>query len=119
MQPNSAPSDGTVPPRHRILYLANGGNLPISQDGLIFTLPFVQLTEDELARIAPDLVVFPLFTATLDATIVLTKLNALGYRGRCLILTPRLPKPKLIETELRAYSGAIQLELLPIDTPLE
>ena len=95
----------------RILYLAGGEDVPVSQDAMIFSLPFTQLCSEELARIAPDLVVFPLFNASLDAIVVLTRLNALGYCGRCIVLTPRLPKPQLIEAELRGYKGAMQVEL--------
>ncbi len=105
------------PPSRRILYLAGGEAAPASQDAMIFSLPFAQLCPEELARIAPDLVVFPLFSATLDAIVVLTRLNELGYAGRCLVLTPRLPKPHLIEAELRSYKGAMQVQLLTSDAP--
>lgn len=116
------PKPGATPdqtgPSRRILYLAGSEESPVSQDALIFTLPYAQLCPAELARIAPDLVVFPLFSASLDATVILTRLNELGYRGRCLILTPRLPKPHLIEAELRGYSGAMQIALLTSDAPM-
>ena len=108
--------DGTS--RRRILYLAGTEDAPISQDARIFTLQFDKLSKAKLDRIAPDLVVFPLFTASLDATMILTELNALGYRGRCLVLTPRLPNPRLIEAELRSCSGAMQIELLASDAPI-
>ena len=114
-QPGSAQDQ---PPPKRILYLAGGEDVPVSQDALIFSLPFTQLCLAELARIAPDLVVFPLFSTTLDAIVVLTRLNELGYRGRCLVLTPRLPKPHLIEAELRDHCGAMQVELLTSDAPM-
>lgn len=107
------------PPSRRILYLAGGEAAPVSQDAMIFSLPFAQLCPEELARIAPDLVVFPLFSASLDAIVVLTRLNELGYNGHCLVLTPRLPKPHLIEAELRGYMGAMQVQLLTSDAPLE
>ncbi len=119
MPPQSGSSQNQNPPNRRILYLAGGEAAPASQDAMIFSLPFVELCPEELARIAPDLVVFPLFSATLDAIVVLTRLNELGYSGRCLVLTPRLPKPHLIEAELRDYKGAMQVELLTSDAPLE
>ncbi|MDB5661375.1 MAG: hypothetical protein JWS10_3990 [Cypionkella sp.] len=109
---------GNGPQYRRILYLAGGEHAPISQDALIFTIPFAQLSAEELARVSPDTVVFPLFTANLDATVILTELKALGYRGRCLVLTPRLPKPHLIEAELRGCGGAMQIELLTTDAPM-
>jgi hypothetical protein len=115
--PQTEPLPNQKPPSRRILYLAGGEAVPVSQDAMIFSLPFTQLCPEELARIAPDLVVFPLFNASLDAIVVLTRLNALGYCGRCLVLTPRLPKPQLIEAELRGYQGAMQVELLTSDAP--
>ena len=119
MPPQTDPLPNQKPPSRRILYLAGGEAVPVSQDAMIFSLPFAQLCPEELARIAPDLVVFPLFNATLDAIVVLTRLNELGYNGRCLVLTPRLPKPHLIDAELRSYKGAMEVQLLTSDAPLE
>ena len=119
MPPQSGLVQDQNPPNRRILYLAGGEDAPVSQDATIFSLPFALLCPEELARIAPDLVVFPLFSATLDAIVVLTRLNELGYTGHCLVLTPRLPKPHLIEAELRAYKGAMEVQLLTSDAPLE
>lgn len=118
MPPHLGSSQDQNPPGRRILYLAGGEAAAVSQDALIFSVVFAQLDANELARIAPDLVVFPLFSATLDATVVLTRLNDLGYSGQCLVLTPRLPKPHLIAAELRSYQGAMQVQLLPSDAPL-
>lgn len=118
MPPQSGLSQEQSPPGRRILYLAGGEAAALSQDAMIFSLTFPQLNAAELARIAPDLVVFPLFGAIWDATVVLTRLNELGYRGLCLVLTPRLPKPHLIEAELRGYQGAMQVQLLTSDAPL-
>lgn len=118
MPPEPGSSQAQTPPSRRILYLAGGEDAPISPDGQIFTLPFAALNAAELARIAPDQVVFPLFSASLDAIVILTRLHDLGYCGRCIVLTPRLPKPHLIAAELRGYSGAMQVELLASDAPL-
>jgi len=118
MPPQQGPSGDASPASRRILYLAGGEAAPVSPDAMIFSLPFAQLCPEELARIAPDLVVFPLFSATLDAVMILARLSELGYRGRCLILTPRLPKPHLIEAELRSHQGEMQIELLTSDAPM-
>lgn len=118
MPPQQGPPEVTGTPSRRILYLAGGEDAATSPDAMIFSLPFAQLCPAELANIAPDLVVFPLFSATLDAVVVLTRLKELDYRGRCLVLTPRLPKPHLIEAELRSHSGAMQIQLLTSDAPL-
>ena len=119
MPPQSGSSQDQTPPSRRILYLAGDEAAPVSQDATIFSLPFAKLCTEELRRIAPDLVVFPLFNASMDAIVVLTRLNELGYSGRCLVLTPRLPKPHLIEAELRGYKGAMEVQILTSDAPLE
>jgi hypothetical protein len=119
MPPQSGSSQDQDPPNRRILYIAAGDAAPAAQDATIFSLPFALLCAEELALTAPDLVVFPLVSATLDAIVVLTRLNELGYKGRCLILTPRLPKPHLIEAELRSYQGAMQIQLLTSEAPFE
>ena len=79
MPPQPGVSQEQSPPNRRILYLAGGEAAALSQDAQIFSLPFTQLNATELTRIAPDLVVFPLFGAIWDATVVLTRLNELGY----------------------------------------
>lgn len=119
MPPQPGSLQDRPPPSRRILYLAGGEDALASQDTMVFSLSFAQLNATELARIAPDMVVFPLFSATLDAIVVISRLHELGYCGHCLVLTPRLPKPHLIEAELRSHSGAMQIQLLTSDAPLE
>lgn len=53
-----------------------------------------------LARIAPDLVIMPLFAGDLDAVAIIARLVALGYGGRVAVLAPTLPNPRLVEREL-------------------
>ena len=106
--------------QRRILYVTAGssstkGYPDFPQADQILALPFEAVTQAALAEFAPELVVFPLFSGALDATEVLTALNGLGYRGRCLVLTQSLPRPKLIEAELRGYAGDMAVELMVID----
>lgn len=107
----------TFPTPKRILYIATGSTAGLHypdalQNDKQLTLPFEAVTAAALADFAPDLVVFPLFSGATDATDILTGLKNLGYKGRCLVLTQTLPRPKLIEAELRSYAGEIIVELV-------
>ena len=62
-----------------------------------------------LARVAPDLVIVPLFAGDLDATMIIERLVALGYCGRVAVLAPTLPNPRLVEQELRGLGLRVAL----------
>lgn len=105
------------PSQRRILYIigstSSTKNHPeFSVTDTLLTLPFEAVTAAALSNFAPDLVVFPLFSGALDATDVLTALDGFGYGGRCLVLAESLPRPKLIEAELRGYAGRMHVELI-------
>jgi hypothetical protein len=107
----------TFPTPKRILCIIAGSNADLhypdaAQSDKLFSLSFDALSKATLAECAPDLVVFPLFSGTTDATEILTVLNGFGYRGRCLVLCQSLPRPKLIEAELRSYAGDMKVELM-------
>jgi hypothetical protein len=107
----------TFPTPKRILYITAGSTTGLqypdaSQNDKLMTLSLEAVTTSALADFTPDLVVFPLFSGAKDATDILTALNNFGYRGRCLVLTQSLPRPKLIEAELRGYAGEMQVELM-------
>lgn len=65
-----------------------------------------------LAAVAPGLVVLPLIAASHDAAAAVELLEALGYRGRITVLAPALPRPGLVERELRALGPGARLTLI-------
>jgi hypothetical protein len=85
----------------------------------IVSLPFERLDAASLAAAAPELVIFPLFAGMLDAAQILTALAELGYRGDCLVMAPPLPKPQMIEHELRGLCPGVSLRLVSSDAALQ
>lgn len=65
-----------------------------------------------LLRVAPDLVMFPLFGDGYDALQVVERLGELGYRGRLCCVTEPLPAPEVVLGELRAANGGRGLRLV-------
>lgn len=103
----------------RLLYIS-AGQVPVASGrDQVTTLAFEALTLERLQAIAPDLVVFPLVSATQDAAVIIAKLQELGYRGQCLVLCPKLPKPGLIEAELRALGPGLEVQVLASDAPVQ
>ena len=65
-----------------------------------------------LARVQPGFVIVPLFAAACDAATVVERLEALGYAGRIAVVAPALPKPALVEAELRGLGPGARLVLI-------
>ena len=79
------------------------------------TLCFDDLSKDALARLGATAVVCPLFGGMLDATMVLRRLAAIGYSGRCLVLCPKLPRSDLVLKELQAEAAGLHIELIEVE----
>jgi hypothetical protein len=95
----------------RVLYI--GLDLPREHQGeAVQSLDFAELTKSNLADFAPDLVICQLISATHDAPMILEQLNACGYQGECYVLSPHLPRPHLVEAELRESAGNIMVKLI-------
>ena len=71
-----------------------------------------QLSPALLRDLAPTTVVMPLFAAVHDALTMVERLEALGYTGRILVIAPHLPRPQLVERELRAAGPGPRLQLV-------
>ena len=65
-----------------------------------------------LASVQPGFVIVPLFAAAFDAMMVVERLEALGYAGRIAVVAPALPKPALVEAELRGLGPGARLVLI-------
>ena len=88
-----------------------GPDGPLESTGLIH-VSFTMLTADFLASVQPAWVIVPLFATTHDATTAIAQLAAIGYGGRIAVLAPPLPKPRLVEQELRALGPGARLVLI-------
>jgi hypothetical protein len=74
--------------------------------------PGADLSAALLAELAPDRVLVPLFGGPCDAMTVIEHLEALGYRGKIVVIAPPLPKPALVEREVRAAGPGDRLVLV-------
>lgn len=75
-------------------------------------LTFEALTREMLSEMAPATVMFPLFGNSDDATAVLARLTELGYQGRCIVVSPKLPRKDLVLKELKTYGPGLEIDLL-------
>jgi hypothetical protein len=82
--------------------------------GEVLSTSLSDLSADVLASARPDRVICTLFGAGLDAYAVIERLECLGYAGQITVLAPPLPRPKLVEAELRAQGPGRRLTLLPL-----
>jgi hypothetical protein len=75
-------------------------------------LRFADLTADLLASTRASLIILPLFAPSYDAMTAVETLEDLGYAGKLTVLAPALPKPRLVERELRAIGPGPRLTLV-------
>ena len=73
------------------------------------------LSAELLHRVDPDCIVFSLFSMQIDSHRLLLALRKLGYKGNVVVVSPRLPQPRMVMAELRSHADAIRLRLLQID----
>ena len=83
-----------------------------TEAGLISSVALDALTAGLLAETMPDRVICALFGARQDAFAVIESLQMLGFAGEITVLCPKLPNPRLVETELRALGPGRRLTLL-------
>jgi len=114
MMMTAASQDAALSPR-RMLYITTVTPALVQGRDEVKVIRFAGLTADCLAGFRPDVVLFPLFSIAEDASVILTRLHELGYQGECLVLCPNLPKPRLIEAELRALAPGIRVQVLASD----
>lgn len=64
-----------------------------------------KIDADLLARIAPDMVLSPLFSADHDILDLARRLDQLGYQGALRAYSPPLPNARLVQGEVRQIWG--------------
>jgi hypothetical protein len=101
----------------RLLYVdlaATARGFSRNEQGSITSVALAALTVEVLISARPDRVICSLFGARQDAFAVIERLQALGFGGAITVLSPRLPRPLLVEAELRALGPGHRLTLLQI-----
>jgi len=98
-------------PAERLLAITLTG---VALSGLmeLVSTPLSGLTAALLTEMRPDRIVTPLFSGGVDATLVVERLEALNYRGAITVIGPPLPRPALVQAELRALGPGLRLTLI-------
>ncbi len=76
-------------------------------------LAFDQLTPPNLQKWNPSIVFLPLFGSTYDAATIVEQLESLGFQGDIVVICPTLPRPQLVERELRGLGPGKRLRVVP------
>lgn len=91
------------------MLLGSDGPLPMTE---VIHLRFADLTAALLAETGTTLILLPLIAPHYDAATAVERLQALGYAGKLTVLAPELPRPKLVERELRNLGPGTRLTLI-------
>jgi hypothetical protein len=98
-----------------LVFITETANGDLLRNDCDAALCFDDLSRDALARLGATAVVCLLFGGQLDAMMVLRRLAAIGYSGRCLVLCPKLPRRDLVLKELQAEAPGILIDLIEIE----
>jgi len=86
-------------------------------DGVLITTYLHALDGNVLRDANPDLVICALFapesiSGGADVVAIIGRLQTLGYNGRIAVLAPDIPRPDLVQAELRALGPGERLTLI-------
>ena len=98
-------------------WIEQGRELP--QDSGFRYLDYADMDAEALSDAAPSIVLSPLVANGFDALDVAARLYTLGFTGRYRVLSPKLPHPDMVLTELRAQAPGIDCELYQVTNPLK
>lgn len=89
--------------------------------GCVMAVQFGALDRDTLVQINPQLVIFALFSQgpidrTADSLAIVERLQLLNYQGQIAVIAPQLPRPDLVQAELRALGPGARLTLFATST---
>ncbi len=79
------------------------------------SLCYDDLSAEALRKFGAITVVCHLISGPLDASMVLRRLVEIGYRGQCIVLSPRLPRREIVLRELQSEAAGISVDLIEID----
>lgn len=88
-----------------------GMDLANAIDG-VASISLNALTPSIIAQHQPDVILFALFSPMQDAISVIERLELIGYGGHIRVICPVLPKPALVEAELRALGPGLRLSVI-------
>jgi hypothetical protein len=74
-----------------------------------------QLTRSNMMEWGPSVVFLPLIGASEDAATIVELLESIAFQGDIVVICPQLPKPQLVERELRGLGPGQRLRLVQED----
>lgn len=86
----------------------------LPQQPSIVMARFSDLGPDLVDRVQPNRVLCPLFARAFDAVDVLRRVSAAQWRTAVFVLTAPLPNQRMVERELRANAGGLQVDILSL-----
>ena len=110
-QPADLPKDCVLALDCRAL-VDGAGPLPVS--GAVHRR-FADLGAGLLADLKPVQVILPLFGSGYDAMAAIEELERLQFTGQITVIAPKLPRPRLVERELRSLGPGTRLSLISPD----
>ncbi|MEO6298829.1 MAG: hypothetical protein ABIV25_09010 [Paracoccaceae bacterium] len=84
---------------------------PLPLEGVLHR-NFSDLGPELLSDLKPTRIILPLFSAEHDAMAVIEILEGLKFSGQITVIGPDLPRPRLVERELRAMGPGVRLSLI-------
>ncbi len=88
----------------------SGRNLP--WDTQITFAGFEEVDAGFLNRVKPDIVLSPLLCRTFDCSDLAQSLQSTGFSGRYRIMSPRIPRPTVVLTELRSLYPSLDIDII-------
>lgn len=107
-----------VAPVSQILILDNPSGVPSripeARGASIAHARFSQLDDDLLRSLAPQMIVAPLISTRFDCKDVAQKLSALGWEGHLVAMSPPLPRPQLVRSEIAMSCHRIRFDIVEV-----
>ena len=74
---------------------------------------FRDVNRELLCALAPDIIISPLFAKCFDCLDLAVKLESAKFAGLFQVLSPSVPKPKLIMNEIKSCCPTLRVTLIP------
>lgn len=94
--------------------LTSGEALLVAERGTQASMQVIclsQITDELLDKLRPNVVMTPLVSDSFDALEVAEVLYCAGYTGELIVIASKLPRPKLVERELRDSAPGLRVTL--------
>ncbi len=97
--------------------LARWRGAPLPRSKGFRCVAFHELTPELLELVRPQIVLSPLLCSAFDCMDLADVLARAGFRGRYRALSPDLPEPELIRTEIRSACPGLDFDIVSMAGP--